>query len=549
MKQILKRSLAAMLGATMVLGAAACGGGGADKPNETNSSGDEVLKIKIMGPDTTYGKFSMNDREDMNVWKALEDVFADYGLAPEFEVIANEQYETVLQTRTATATDLPDFLNVAALGDPSLLEMATDGQFKDIDSILEKSDGTAKTFFETEVGKRSWLLNTTDDGKVYWISQVQMTTYEDKPASTNYTVLIRGDWVEDLGLEMPTTADEFYDTIKAFQENDVNGNGSADEVLVADTANFSNGIAQWFGLFYSLSSFGISDGEPTDITSPWYQEGVDEYFTFLQKMINDGIMDPTAVGAAQSGNQVENNKAAAIVSYPMETWSMASVVGDDDAIYVPLNLQGDPAIQNSLIIEPPMLSYGRYAFTSSSKSDEANARLLDVLCSDEYIELTAFGIEGETWEMKDGRKQLLPIAYHNAQEEAYAEGKVIGDFLWGNGTMFPKRRIVPMENEMATVPEAQAQWQRDNITYEIGTPMGSGNYLAMATTEERDTQGKLITDLDSKSQEFATALTLGNRSVDELPEIIAELEALGLKEYLAVDQARLERSKDLGMFD
>ena len=538
-----------MLGATLVLSAAACGGGSTDKTNETNSGGDELLKIKIMGPDTTYGKFSMNDRAEMNVWKAMEEVFADYGLAPEFEVIANEQYETVLQTRTATATDLPDFLNVAALGDPSLLEMAADGQFKDIDSVLEKSDGTAKAFFETEVGKRSWNLNTTDDGKVYWISQVQMTTYEDKPASTNYNVLIRADWVEDLGLDMPTTADEFYDTIKAFQENDMNGSGTADEVLVANTADFSNGIAQWFGLYYSLSSFGITDGAPTDITSPWYQEGVEEYFTFLQKMITDGIMDPTAVGAAQGGNQIENNKAAAIVSYPMETWSMASVVGDDDALYVPLNLKGDPNIQNSLIIEPPMLSFGRYAFTSTSKSDEANARLLDVLCSDEYIELTAFGIEGETWEMKDGRKQLLPIAFHNAQEQAFTEGKVIGDFLWANGNMFPKRRIVPMENEMATVPEAQAQWQKDNITYEVGTPMGSGNYLSMATTEERDVQGKLITDLDSKSQELATALTLGTRSIDDLPAIIAELEALGLKDYLAVDQARLERSKDLGMFD
>lgn len=549
MKKLFKRSVAAMLGATLVLSAAACGGGGSNEPAETNAGGDELLKIKILGPDTTYGTFSMNDRDELNVWKALEEVFVDYGLAPEFEIIANEQYATVLQTRTATATDLPDFLNVAALGDPSILEMASDGQFKDINTILEKSDGTAKAFFETDLGKRSWLLNTADDGNVYWISQVQMTTYDDKPASTNYTVLIRADWVNDLGLEMPTTADEFYDTIKAFQENDMNGNGSADEVLVADTANFSNGIAQWFGLYYSLSSFGITDGEPTDITSPWYQEGVEEYFTFLQKMITDGIMDPTAVGAAQAGNQVENNRAAAIVSYPMETWSMAGVVGDDDALYVPLNLQGDPDIQNSLIIEPPMLSYGRYAFTSKAENDEANARLLDVLTSDEYIELTAFGIEGETWEMKDGRKQLLPIAFHNAQEQAYAEGKVIGDFLWANGNTFPKRRIVPMENEMATVPEEQAQWQKDNITYEIGTPMGSGNYLSLATTAEREVQGRLITDLDSKSQELATALTLGNRSVEDIPAIIAELEALGLEEYLAVDQARLERSVELGMFD
>ena len=329
----------------------------------------------------------------------------------------------------------------------------------------------------------------------------------------------------------------------------MNDNGSKDEVLVADTAYFGNGIAQWFGLYYSLASFGITDGTPTDITSPWYQEGIEEYFTFLQKLIADGLMDATAVGAAQAGTQVENNKAAAIVSYPMETWSMASVVGDDDALYVPLNLRGDADIQNSLIIEPPMLSYGRYAFTSEATDDVANARLLDLLTSDKYIELTAFGIEGETWEMKDGRKQLLPIAYHDAQEQAYSEGKVIGDFLWGNGNMFPKRRFVPMENEMATVPDEQSDWQIANITYEVGTPMGSGNYLALPTSDERETTSRLSTDLNSKSEEFATALTLGNRSIDDIPAMIAELEALGLKDFLAVDQGRMDRAIDLGMFN
>ena len=155
----------------------------------------------------------------------------------------------------------------------------------------------------------------------------------------------------------------------------------------------------------------------------------------------------------------------------------------------------------------------------------------------------------ETWEMTDARKHLIPKAYQSAHEEAYAEGKVIGDFLWANGHTFPKRRIVPMENEMATVPEEQRQWQIDNITYEVGTPMGSGNYLALPTAEERETTNRLSTDLNSKSEEFATALTLGNASVDDIPEMIAELEALGLKDFLAVDQGRMDRAKELGMFD
>lgn len=102
---------------------------------------------------------------------------------------------------------------------------------------------------------------------------------------------------------------------------------------------------------------------------------------------------------------------------------------------------------------------------------------------------------------------------------------------------------------MATVPDEQRDWQIANITYEVGTPMGSGNYLALPTADERETTSRLSTDLNSKSEEFATALTLGNRSIDDIPAMIAELEALGLKEFLAVDQGRMDRAIDLGMFD
>src|SRR5690606_41934995 len=37
-------------------------------------------------------------------------------------------------------------------------------------------------------------------------------------------------WLDRLGLDTPTTPDEFRDVLKAFKEQDPNGNGAADEV-------------------------------------------------------------------------------------------------------------------------------------------------------------------------------------------------------------------------------------------------------------------------------------------------------------------------------
>ena len=40
-------------------------------------------------------------------------------------------------------------------------------------------------------------------------------------------------WLDKLGLEMPTTLDEFYEVLKAFKTQDPNGNGIADEIPYA----------------------------------------------------------------------------------------------------------------------------------------------------------------------------------------------------------------------------------------------------------------------------------------------------------------------------
>ena len=70
-------------------------------------------------------------------------------------------------------------------------------------------------------------LTTAPDGNIYWYTSVQAQTYEDKPAPTCRVINIRKDWLE-LGLEVPENRRVHLSVIKAFQENDMNGNGAAD---------------------------------------------------------------------------------------------------------------------------------------------------------------------------------------------------------------------------------------------------------------------------------------------------------------------------------
>ena len=55
-----------------------------------------------------------------------------------------------------------------------------------------------------------------------------MTTLPDGSQAENLEVIgaaIRSDWLAKVNKEMPTTVDEFLDVLRAFQAQDVNGNG------------------------------------------------------------------------------------------------------------------------------------------------------------------------------------------------------------------------------------------------------------------------------------------------------------------------------------
>ena len=45
-----------------------------------------------------------------------------------------------------------------------------------------------------------------------------------------YRMYINQKWLDNLGLDMPTTTDELRDVLQAFREKDPNGNGQTDEI-------------------------------------------------------------------------------------------------------------------------------------------------------------------------------------------------------------------------------------------------------------------------------------------------------------------------------
>ncbi|WP_158301589.1 extracellular solute-binding protein [Paenibacillus mesophilus] len=132
-------------------------------------------------------------------------------------------------------------------------------------------------------------MATAPDGHIYsvpWFEDQQYFQYRN-------TFLINKKWLEKLGLRIPETTDELYRVLKAFKENDPNGNGKADEIPATFRHNTTtNGYYELygaFGLIDALTGFSVDTGKRVvfEPVTPAYKEAVQ----YLHKLFKEGLFD------------------------------------------------------------------------------------------------------------------------------------------------------------------------------------------------------------------------------------------------------------------
>lgn len=89
------------------------------------------------------------------------------------------------------------------------------------EDLIEKNAPNIMNMFEKYPIIRKVL--TAPDGEIYNLAEVFIEGNEVAPKS----LIIRKDWLDKLNLEIPETIDDWYTVMKAFKEQDPNGNGIA----------------------------------------------------------------------------------------------------------------------------------------------------------------------------------------------------------------------------------------------------------------------------------------------------------------------------------
>lgn len=126
---------------------------------------------------------------------------------------------------------------------------------------------------------------TAPDGHIYTIPYVCGDT------TVGYSPYINGRWLQNVGMEMPTTTEELEAVLKAFKEQDANGNGDpSDEIPFSTDPNNKHleAMTGYFGLPMDKKGMGIKDGETVfaALSSEYRQ-----CLSWLNSMYEQGLID------------------------------------------------------------------------------------------------------------------------------------------------------------------------------------------------------------------------------------------------------------------
>ncbi|HJA94092.1 MAG TPA: extracellular solute-binding protein [Candidatus Eisenbergiella merdipullorum] len=295
---------------------------------------------------------------------------------------------------------------------------------KDFESFYDLSqDGLLETYAPDVLEDYAQMVNGGLDGLRMTDGSIR-TLYTGLEISRNNDpqgiMMINQKWLDQLGLKIPETTDELYDVLKAFKENDMNGNGdTTDEIPLSFNQKF------WCSKIMNLAdSFGIGGLDASD-DSHYYkvEDGsvlptadTEEFRAFLEygnKLASEGLLDVEGFSAT-SEQYLSNLKAGLVGCYwswtPMSDMGMDNPYIYDYVVLKPVKGLDDVEPVKTGVKNSAKYGTGQFLIDASSENVEAALHWWNYLSSTTEMKWTVRGgAEGELWKMENGKP--TDIAY------------------------------------------------------------------------------------------------------------------------------------------
>lgn len=438
--------------------------------------------------------------------------------------------------------DLPDILTVGWLPHQDLLKYGAQGLFAELTSNWDKLPNY-KNVYDADPFAPDRLLS--NDGNLYGFYNAQYMP--DGSSSLAIGSAVRKDILDELGIPVPLTLDDFYEAAKAIKAAypDLYPIIQHEEWEPADAmALYANKVAHdtrnQNGRFYNGEEYVYSPiteeyREALRYMNKLYTEELisPDYFTHTQENGIAAIANGTAMMIPNLWNGYVSDKEW-LKDYPDQEWVLIPVVLKDAEQTDPWTFDmGHPT-------EWQLNSGYSRVINASSPNVDALLSILDYEYSEEIIDLLTWGIEGVSYEVVDGNRKFL---------DKYMTGEARTDEIaLGSGScragIFPEVQNKSIENivlghtmtislpDGTIIHQKELEYSKENITPETTVPFWSSEPKFTISTDDAAEYANVMTPVETLAVEWKAQFIKGDKSLDDdWDAYLSEMDAMGDIQY------------------
>ncbi|SDD03136.1 putative aldouronate transport system substrate-binding protein [Paenibacillus sp. UNCCL117] len=371
----------------------ACGGQSA-QPQGTAQEPKTPVKISVF---VNGGAGLPTPDKDVILQRLNQDLNMDM----EFNAPASD-YDQQLSVKIAGGTP-PDLFNVSK---ESMEQYAKQGVLLEIGKYIDRMPNVKQKWPADELNKGKV------DGKVYALPKRPLIPI-------NNTYFIRKDWLDKVGLAVPTNTEELLKVAEAFTYKDPDGNGKQDTFGL--TGLQLAGTSPFLPIWSAYGSPGrghimIKNNKPVYSTiEPEFKESL----AAIKKFVQAKVVDPEFM--ANTGTKADEKayKGQAGINYAH--WARMTKE-TNVAVYKAVNPNAEWQQMDALT--GPGGKYQGYVDMGAapgfialpSSLEKQPEKLAKVLAYIDYVsggkgeQLVNYGIEGQHYALKDGKVEVLPAS-------------------------------------------------------------------------------------------------------------------------------------------
>ena len=507
-------------------------------------------KAEISGL-TNFPAGTESEPNNRTIFKRLEE---QTNVHVNWKTIQSDQWGDKISLEMANASTLPDFVFNAGFNDTDLLKYAKQGVIINLEDYIDKYMPNLKKVFEQAPEYRS--MCTDADGHIWALPWIEQLGYEKTAIQTIGDMpFINTDWLNFLGLSMPTTTDEFEQVLIAFRDNadklKAEFNIDGDIIPMAcimndgdqDPAIIINGFGEGYGDPDRGRHIAVTDDKKVICTAT--TEGFKKGIAWLHELYAQGLIDPEAFTQEWSTYVAKGKSGRYGVCFSWDVANIASVSMDDLIAgkgWVPI-----PALTADVKnITPQNGSFtsgfdrGRCVVTAAAKNPALVCAWLDQMYDPMQSPQNNWGTYGEDDDFDifvmgtndKGEPMLQHAPLGDASPVEVREAECVAG---------PLAILDSYYGVYVTCPD-DAQYRLDWIK-DIYTPDMNGKYVfpnVFMTTDDTKTISNLQADLTTRINTAKSDWVMNGFTDADWDQFQADLQAYKLDEYLSIMQKYLD---------